>query len=211
MQEDGSVQGSNRRVAERTTCERRAGLLRGVPRGSHRTKPRRERRCAIAIEQIIAGHYTGTYNAVGLGYTKEGWAIHWTSHAEKIDQTDAYGRTLIELIYQGGDISIITEARVYKAGTTVPFWPWASTIGGIWSAAAPMGVRGTDVAKALVLTSVAATPAAGAPATATGSLAILSPENDQALILSSVARSVPLKWDLLPTETTGTGAKMILT
>lgn len=155
----------------------------------------------MAIEQVIAGHYVGTYNSVGLGYTKEGYALHFTTHAEKIDQTDAYGRTLIDLIYQGADVSIVTEARLYKAGTIAPFWPWTSAFGAIYSALNPMGTRGTDLAKALVLTATSGTPAATSPATATGTLAILSPENDQTLIFSSVARSVPLKWDLLPLET----------
>lgn len=165
----------------------------------------------MAIEQVIAGHYTGTWNSIGLGYTREGYALHFMTHAEKIDQTDAYGRTLIDLIYQGGDISVVTECRIYKTGTTVPFWPWAATLGGIYSATAPMGVRGTDIAKSLVLTAVANTPAATSPATATGSLAILSPENDLSLIFNSQARSVPIRWDLLPTDSTGTGTKLVLT
>lgn len=159
---------------------------------------------------MIAGHYVGTYNSVGLGYTKEGYALHFTTHAEKIDQTDAFGRTLIDLIYQGADISVVTEARLYKAGTTVPFWPWISSFGAIYSAASPMSRRGTDTASALVLTAVANTPAASSPATATGALAILSPENDQAIIFSSQARSVPLKWDLLPSESGGTATKLVL-
>jgi len=154
----------------------------------------------VATQQVIAGHYTSTYNASSLAYTRRGYILHWTSHAEKIDESDAYGRTLLDGIYQGGDIDIEAICRVDSAAAKAAFWPWGASLGAIASTAAPIGRRFTDVAAAFVATVVASTPAAtfASPTTITASLAILAPEVDQQIIFSSQAREIPLRFVTLP-------------
>jgi hypothetical protein len=146
-----------------------------------------------------------------LNYTRRGFSYSWTSHGERVDETDTYARTLLDILYQGLDIEIETICRIYASAALAAFWPWGSTIGTVSTAAAPIARRGTDTAASLVLTVVANTPAAGNPNTITASLAILAPEQNQQLIFSSQARDVPIRWTCLPSESGGTATKLTLT
>jgi hypothetical protein len=62
----------------------------------------------------------------------------------------------------------------------------------------PIGIRASDVASAVVLTSTPNTPAATAPATLTATYAILAPGQQSTLLFNSKLRRVPIFLQLLP-------------
>lgn len=165
----------------------------------------------------MAGAYTSTYGGNALNYTKSGYNIHATVKAEKVEETDQGGLTLLDYIYRGAQVSIDAIFKVFTAfsagGTGFVPWQWGATLGNVYSSSNPIGRLASASAAALILTAVTGTPAAGAGlmATLTAALAIVSPDNDMTLVLNSIGRDVPLKWDVLLKDTTGTGQLIVVT
>lgn len=157
----------------------------------------------MALDTFIAGRYTGTYNAVDVGITDQGYELEQGSTMEAIEESDAFGNSLIDGIYRGGNVFLQFLGKAYKAGAITPFWPWGA-IGVMATAAAPISRLASDVAKAMVLTATANTPAAAAPATLTGSLSILAPNSPAKLLFNSKLRQVPIRLQFLPSENAGT-------
>jgi hypothetical protein len=152
-------------------------------------------------ETLIAGQYTVTYNGTSCGIM-EGDAgvptIEATNHAEPVNNTDAYGKSMIDAIYQGGDHFASFQCMEYKAGSIAAFWPFGA-----------LGVMGViarlyyDMSSALVLTAVAGTPAANSPATLTASKSIIAPGFNGRLLYGPTLRKVPIRLALLPFSSTG--------
>jgi hypothetical protein len=159
----------------------------------------------MAIDTLVAGRYSGTYNAVDVGITQAGYELQQDSSAQILNQSDAYGETIIDIIYRGGSVHIQWESMAYKAGSYTPFWPWGGgTLGVARNAANPIGILGTDEALSFVLTATASTPAAAAPATLTASKSILAPNYPARLLYDSRLRTVPVRILCLPTDSAGT-------
>ena len=157
----------------------------------------------MALDTLIAGAYTATFNAVSVGITRQGFELSMTGKHEMIDESDAFGLTTIDTVYRGGDCFLQWTSRAYKAGSYAPFWPFGA-LGVISTTAAPISRLGSSIAQATVLTAVANTPAAAAPATLTASLAILAPNFDGKLLFDSRLREVPVRQQLLPSLSSGT-------
>lgn len=120
-----------------------------------------------------------------------------------IDESDAYGNATIDYIYRGGNCYCQFDSKAYKAGSTSPFWPWGA-MGVMVTTAAPIGRLASAVASAFVLTAVANTPAAAAPATLTATKAILAPNFSGDLLFNSKLRRVPVRLQFLPYVSTDT-------
>lgn len=161
----------------------------------------------MSIAAVVAGSYSGTWNSVALQYTRQGFTLHWNLKVERVEESDLYGLSLIDLIYRGAQVMVDCIGKVYGAGVTGPLAAWTGTFGTVYSAASPIGQLGSGIAKALVLTAVANTPAAtaGNIATFTAALTMIRADNDFQLILDSRGRDVPLSWDVLLKDTAGTG------
>ncbi len=160
----------------------------------------------MALDTFIAGRYAGTYNAVDVGITEQGYEIQQEAKAQAIEESDAYGQSIIDLVYRGGNVFLQFESKAYKAGSLTPFWPWGSL--GV------MGVIGrlaSNVAAAMLLTATAGTPAAAAPATLTGTSSILAPNNPARLLFNSVLRTVPVRLLVLPYDSGGGVIKWFVT
>lgn len=179
----------------------------------------------MALDTFVAGAYTSTYNAIGVGLTRAGYNLSVVPKFERINETDLYGETLIDGIYRGCDATIDYVARAYKAGSVSPFWPFGATrtgstntggaagagdLGTAFSPTTPISTLMTDFAKPFVLTAVANTPAAivgtatakGGPLTVTAPLTCLAPDFDARLLFDSKLREVPTRLQLLPTVST---------
>lgn len=154
---------------------------------------------AINFGPIIAGPYLGSYNAVNLGFTVEGYRYSYEWFAENIEQSDLYGRTLIDMIFLGGNASISYRSRTYSAADLGPPSPWGP-LGVLFTAARPISQTARSAAKAFILTATANTPAAATPATLTAALAILAPQSRVELLFDSKSREVPVTLNLLPYE-----------
>lgn len=156
----------------------------------------------MALDTFIAGRYSGTYNSVDVGVTEEGYEVQQDAKAQLISPSDAYGDAIIDFIYRGGDCYLQFESKAYKAGSITPFWPFGA-IGLMVATAGPIGRLASDIAAAMVLTSVSGTPAVASPATLTGTKAILAPNNPARLMFNSKLRTVPVRLLLLPYDATG--------
>lgn len=164
----------------------------------------------MPVETVIAGPYTSTYAAVGIGMTRRGFELQHQTHGELINETDIYGDSLIDIVHRGLTCFIVTEARVFKAGSILPFYPWqpGGGIGDVGSSLFPAaGTRASDFAQPFAMTAVPATSASlinagtgGATgiSTLTATKAILPPNSNLSLLFDSRARSVPLRLFLMP-------------
>ncbi len=148
----------------------------------------------MALGAFIAGRYSSTYAASSLGITETGYDLVFAPQYEKIDESDAWGLTLIDLVYRGVRAQVIARSLEYgAAGILGAIWPWGTygTLGVI----ARMSVV-SSLAGALVLTSTAGTPAASSPTTLTCSRTQIT-EDSLALAHNSKLRRVPLAFAVI--------------
>ena len=161
----------------------------------------------MAIETLVAGQYTSTYNSVAVGFTQSGFELTQETKAEMVNQTDIFGDSIIDFIHRGGNVYVMFESKVFKPGAITPFYPWGA-LGVMYTAAAPLGRLGSAVAASLVMTGVAATPAQSAGgsglnrviASLTASKAILPPDSNLKLLFDMKVRNVPVRLLCLPTD-----------
>lgn len=145
-----------------------------------------------------------------VGITQNGYELNQDIKGELINETDAYGETIIDWVMRGGDVSLIFESKAYKVGSITPFFPNGAQ-GVLNTPATPMGRLASDAALAMVLTATANTPAAAAPATLTGSKALMPPGQSNRLLYNSKVRNVPIRLQFLPTDSAGTARHFTVT
>jgi hypothetical protein len=157
----------------------------------------------VGSETLIAGGYTATWNSVALGVF-EGDAglptVEHTASAEEIGNTSAYGKSVIDAVYQGANWFSAFTCIEYKAGPIAAFWPYSATLGVMGT----IGVLLYSISQALVLTAIAGTSASATPATLTAAKAILQPGFTGRLNYGPTLRRVPLRFRLFPYITAST-------
>lgn len=174
---------------------------------------------AINFGPIVAGPYTGTYNSVDVGFTRDGfkYGVEWMGEVQ--NQSDIFGDTIFDIIYRGANAQLTFTSKTFKAGSLAPFWPWGSGVSGvlfsqIYSDTAPIGRSARALAAAMVLTTVANTPAdlatALSPASVqldalTASKAFLAPNQRSEILFDAKAREVPIVLTLFPYEHSTSG------
>lgn len=149
----------------------------------------------MALGTFIGGRYSSTLAGVDLGLTQNGYQLVIVPKGEMIAQSDAYAQTLLDYFFAGCDASVVLDSLEYKAGPIAAIWPWG-TLG-------TMGIiarLASNIAASLVLTSTAGTPAASSPASLTATRAIISPGSNISLLYTSKLRMVPIRFDLLPSD-----------
>ena len=172
----------------------------------------------MGIVAPIAGAYTGTLNPAGAGasalnYTRQGFNLNFTQKGEKLEESDIFGMSLIEIVGRGCQMTIDCVCKIYAAVTRDALFPWSGPtgFGRVYNAANPIGKLASSALDALIFTSVAGTSAAASPATLTAPSVKLSPDNNSAIILNSTIRDVPLRWDVLLTDSAGVGSLFVTT
>lgn len=151
----------------------------------------------MALGTFIAGRYSATKNSVDQGISRNGYTVSWNAGPELVDESDAYGMSVIDMVYRGGNMFVDYMAKEYKAGPIAACWPWAAR-GVLSDTATPVGRLASALADAFVLTAVANTPAAATPATHTATLSILAPNFDVKTLFDSKLRELPLRLQYLP-------------
>lgn len=146
---------------------------------------------------FIGGRYSCTWNAADVGITEDGYTLTLVTESEDIRQSDVGGRTLLDFFYLGTNTSIVFNGLEYKSASVAVLQPWA-TLGAIGTIAR-LAV-GSSIAAQMVLTSTAGTPAASAPTSLTATRTILAPQHQGALRFSSTLRKVPIRLELLPSD-----------
>lgn len=158
---------------------------------------------------FVAGPYTATYNGKALGQTAEGYTL---SHQflKRLVQGDAWGQTPQDAVYQGREQFVsarFIEAR--REGVLDLVEPYAPTAEAQHYLGRPgvLDVRGVGgsspdaIAKSLVLTAVAGTPAQNdGPATATFLQSILAEGQAVDVLLGPDLREVPVRLRVYPYE-----------
>lgn len=152
-------------------------------------------------ETIIAGQYTCTWNSVALGIMEGDAGLPTLSHqtkAEQLANSDRYGKSTLDSIYQGADWFAQFTCMEYRAGSIAAWWPFG-TLG-------LMGVISRlyfALAQPLVLTAIAGTPAAASPATLTASKSILAQGFNTQVLFGPTLRKLPIRLQLYPVDTGG--------
>lgn len=147
----------------------------------------------MPLGTFVAGAYTGAYNSVALGLTKEGFRLRFQFLKRLIDRSDQYGDTILDAIFRGVNVNLTLQAIEYKSGSYTPAFPYAA-----------LGVLGTigrldsNLAQSVVLTSTAGTPAAAAPASWTGSKCIIGENNNVEWVYDSSNREIPIGFRVYP-------------
>jgi hypothetical protein len=153
----------------------------------------------------VSGAFTSSWNAVSPGITEDGYDLRHETREELVDSSDIYGDALIDFIQRGGRVICSMMFKEYKAGSLAPFWPWGGgALGVMATTLKPLGDLASNIAKAWVLTSVAGTPAAAAPATHTATLAILAPGFQGSWKYAPRLRKIPVELVYLPSVASGT-------
>lgn len=156
--------------------------------------------CLIAP---ISGAYSVAWNSLSMGKDENGLRLISRNHQAPV-RSDYYGDSLLDLIYRGQDCTALFTSLEYNNNTLSAAWPWVNT----WGYMGTVGVAAcaSSIAKALVATAVAGTPAAAAPASITATEAIIAEGHNFELFFGNQLRNVPLAWSLLPYTTTIEGS-----
>lgn len=166
----------------------------------------------MALGSFGAGRYATTYNANDIGITKGGVELQHDAELEDIAESDAYGLSVIDSIFRGGNCHIQFTSLEFKTGSKAAHWPFGGAVlGRVFTAAVPIGVLASAIAAPVVLTAVANTPSATDPATFTASLALLAKNSNLSFFFNSKLREVPVRLRLYPSLSSGTLTWYILT
>lgn len=147
---------------------------------------------------FISGGYTATWNSLAIGQTADGYRL---THQvfKRLITGDTYAETPQDAVYRGAEASIAMRLIEYNAAAVETLkWPYSATK---WT----LGIIGgldivTSFVKSLVLTAVASTPAAAAPASLTASKAILHENFPVEILFAPDLREVPMRLRLYPTS-----------
>lgn len=146
---------------------------------------------------FIAGQYTCTFDTSALGQTANDSLRVTHQLFRQLIRGDSFGQTVQEAINQGADMGVVMRLMEFNAaGASKAFWPLSATL---WS----MGVIGRldsagSLAKSLVLTAIAGTPAASTPASMTFAKASLKENFPVDILFSPSLREVPLSFRIYP-------------
>lgn len=152
---------------------------------------------------FIAGPYSFSYNSVDLGQTDGLYLFH--SFSNEPITGDSLGDTIQDGVYRGGNCFVginLIEASLDVAGLIACIWPVHATFGTIGQVGRL--AKGSSLAKAIQLTAVTGTPAATKPAKINATYAIIRPGMEVAINLAPRLRRIPLVFQLLPYDDSGT-------
>lgn len=144
----------------------------------------------MALHGAVSGPYSATWDSNDLGNTMEGFRIVQSVSKQTLI-VDAYGDSVIDGVYRGGNVSVILTAVDWaKIETAGCLFPYGDGVPGI--------VGRMDVAsalvKSLVLTATAGTPAATNPATWTAASTIISENHRNDHQYAAVVRQLPIEF-----------------
>lgn len=158
---------------------------------------------AAGLVVPISGPYVGTWHALPLGtLNDDGYELALTFQGQEVNESDAYGMTLVEAIYRGmnwrcrlrglewdktGLLDLQQEFGRTGAAAGRNLTPQLTNIGDRW----------TKYAQALVLTAILGDPPT-VPQTLTATNAAFAPNSQSAFLMTSKVREMPLELVLLP-------------
>ena len=153
----------------------------------------------MALATVVAGPYTGTHNAASVGLTEDGFRLR-QSVSKQLIRSDAYGDSVIDSVYRGGDVFLTFSGIEYSSAIA----PWI-IYGAGFGVMGQVGRldQGSTIAFSSVLTAVAGTTAQSAPATLTATQSIIDENFNQELAFAARGRFVPLTMRCYPYSSSG--------
>lgn len=145
---------------------------------------------------FIAGGYTAVWNNLALGQAADGYRLQH-QFFKRLISGDSYADAPQDAVYRGGELAIAFRLIEFDAAAIQTLkWPYHATK---WT----LGTVGrTDVgsslAKILVLTAVAGTPAASTPASITCALSILHENFPVEILYAPDLREIPIRLRVYP-------------
>lgn len=145
---------------------------------------------------FIAGRYTATWNALAIGQTADGIRLTHSLFSQLITG-DGYASSPQDAVHQGAEASVQMNLIEYDTAALQTIkWPVSATK---WN----MGVVGqthvgSALAKELILTAVANTPAAATPATITAAKTILHEGFPVEVLFAPALRTIPIRLRIYP-------------
>lgn len=155
----------------------------------------------------ISGPYEGTWNTFNLGtQNDDGFVLTGTYQGQEINASDVYGMTLMEGIWRGlnwrlrfrglewDKEGILAALQMFGSTSATPQTEFAPSLGDI-------GERWSTHSRVLLLTSILG----GSPTfpdTLTAVSAVIAPQSNTEVMMTSKMREAPLEMVLLPYEFT---------
>lgn len=147
-----------------------------------------------------SGPYTGTFNGLPFGtLSDDGYELRATVQGQEINETDAYGQTLVEAVYRGVNWRCLLRGLEWKTGllTALQMFGQTGAVGTLTPILANVGNRWSAFCLPLVLTAILGNPPT-APQSLTALNAGLAPQFQSAFNLTSKVKEVPLELVFLP-------------
>lgn len=159
-----------------------------------------------ALVVPVSGPYTATWNAFSLGtQNDDGYVLIGQYTGQEVNQSDAYGMTLVEAIWRGLNWRMRFRGLEFnKPGILAALQAFGST-GAPNTTFTPtldnIGDRYSKFAQSLVLTAILGNPPTFVQ-TLTADGAIIAPQSNVEQLMTSKVREAPLEMVLLPYEET---------
>ncbi len=151
----------------------------------------------------VSGPYTALWNGFSLGtQNDDGYVLRGEYTGQPINQSDAWGLTLVEAIYRGINWRVQFQGLEWnKPGILASMQAFGSS-GASSTTFTPtlqsIGDRYSKFAQALVLTSILGVYPPTMPNTFTAMNAIVAPNSNIQAMLTSKAREAPMEMVLFP-------------
>ena len=140
---------------------------------------------------LAGGPYNVTWGGSTVGLMDNSLGMEVTPFAELLANSHTYGRQPLGGIYLGNEVKVHAVLRLWNSVSKDILWPWNGTLG----TPGTVGRDIYDIAKALVASAVAGTPAATAgPATITLTKCIIEPGVPIPITLNSTWRTIPVSF-----------------
>lgn len=151
----------------------------------------------------ISGPYTGVISALPIGtLSDDGYEVMATIQGQEINESDAYGMTLVEAIYRGQNWRMRIRGLEWKSGLLGILQAFGCQVALSGGVLAPnltnIGNRWTTAGvSTLVLTAILANPPT-VPQTLTALSAGVAPQQQSLFTMTSKMRELPLELVLFP-------------
>ncbi len=156
-----------------------------------------------ALVVPVSGPYTGLWNTFALGtQNDDGFVLLGSFTGQEVNQSDAYGMTLVEAIWRGinwrmrfrglewNQPGILASMQAFGS-VNLPSTDFSPTLSNI-------GTRYSTYGKTLLLTSILGAYPPTTPRTLTALNAIVAPQSNVEYIMTSKVREAPFEMVLLP-------------
>lgn len=160
-----------------------------------------------ALVVPVSGPYVGTWEGFALGtQNDDGYQLVGTYQGQEVNASDAYGMTLVEAIYRGLNWRMRFRSLEFnKPGILAAMQPFGSTglaQGTFTPTLANIGDRMSKFGNPLVLTAILPNPPT-IPQTLTALNAIVAPQSNIELLMTSKVREAPFEMAMFPYTVVG--------